>query len=344
MTDDQASKLLGGYATGSLTEAERKMLFEAALEDQELFDALQQEQALKELLADPASRNQIQRALAQTPPPRPSPAWWSRRWAWAGVAGAVAATVLTVAVIRLNQPHYEVARIVQAPAAPVQQQPLPAPSERAAPSTSTSKPRISRPSRPMRPRKQEAAPPAATAGSLSDDKVQSQAASVPPPLPAPAPAVAPRMQAMQAASGAPPAAGVGGFVSNLAATASRLRYSILKRDAEGAYAPSLTGLALQPGDAIRFNVVSALPGYLSLYQQDAAGAWKLLFPVTAPGLLVSPNTADTVPDSPIVVTDMVQRFRLTLIPVPENKDAAAPLKEAPAPLNLDIAIAPGKVP
>ena len=40
-------KLIGGYATNTLTESERKLLFEAALEDQELFDALQQEQALK---------------------------------------------------------------------------------------------------------------------------------------------------------------------------------------------------------------------------------------------------------------------------------------------------------
>jgi len=34
MTPDEARKLLGGYATGSLTEAERTALFEAALEDQ----------------------------------------------------------------------------------------------------------------------------------------------------------------------------------------------------------------------------------------------------------------------------------------------------------------------
>ena len=36
MTSEQARKLLGGYATNSLTEAERKALFDAALDDQEL--------------------------------------------------------------------------------------------------------------------------------------------------------------------------------------------------------------------------------------------------------------------------------------------------------------------
>ena len=116
MTSDQARKLLGGYATNSLTEAERKALFEAALDDQELFDALQQEEALKELLADPISRSQIQQALTEAPIPRPA-AWWSRAWLWGGLAGAVAAAVLIVAVIRSNdQPKYQVARV--APPAP----------------------------------------------------------------------------------------------------------------------------------------------------------------------------------------------------------------------------------
>src|SRR5262249_19101936 len=63
MTNDEIRKLLGGYATNTLTEAERKSLFEAALENQEVFDALQEEQALKELLADPVSRVQVRQAL-----------------------------------------------------------------------------------------------------------------------------------------------------------------------------------------------------------------------------------------------------------------------------------------
>lgn len=50
MTRDEIRGLIGGYATGSLSEAEQKLLFEAALDDQELFDELAREQALKELL------------------------------------------------------------------------------------------------------------------------------------------------------------------------------------------------------------------------------------------------------------------------------------------------------
>ena len=50
MNRDDMRKLLGGYATGTLTDAERKALFEAAMEDQTLFDAIADEGVLKELL------------------------------------------------------------------------------------------------------------------------------------------------------------------------------------------------------------------------------------------------------------------------------------------------------
>ncbi len=64
MTQDEIRKLLGGYATNALSADERRILFEAALEDQELFNALQNEDALRELLDDPVSRDQVRRALA----------------------------------------------------------------------------------------------------------------------------------------------------------------------------------------------------------------------------------------------------------------------------------------
>jgi hypothetical protein len=58
VTDD-IRKLLGGYATGTLTDAERQALFDAALHDQHLFDTIADEQALKDLLDDPAARAQL---------------------------------------------------------------------------------------------------------------------------------------------------------------------------------------------------------------------------------------------------------------------------------------------
>nr|WP_320131717.1 hypothetical protein [uncultured Holophaga sp.] len=58
--------LLGGYATGTLTPDERRRLLEAALADQALFDALMDEEALHELLADPRTRKRLLKVL--TPP------------------------------------------------------------------------------------------------------------------------------------------------------------------------------------------------------------------------------------------------------------------------------------
>ena len=63
MKPEEIRQLLGGYASGTLSEAERKFLFEAAMEDQVLFDALADEQSLKDLLEDPESRGYLQAVL-----------------------------------------------------------------------------------------------------------------------------------------------------------------------------------------------------------------------------------------------------------------------------------------
>ena len=59
MKPEDIRKLLGGYATGTLTAAERDLLFAAALEDQTLFDTLANEEALRALLDDPAVRGEL---------------------------------------------------------------------------------------------------------------------------------------------------------------------------------------------------------------------------------------------------------------------------------------------
>jgi hypothetical protein len=291
MTNDQARKLLGGYATNSLTEAERKALFEAALDDQELFDALQQEEALKELLADPISRNHIQQALAQPLVSSPS-RWWSRGWPWVGVAGAVAATVLIVAVIRSNQqPAYPVARV--APPAEVRVQPEP------------SKPAIVAPAEPKsRPQPRKLPSPPKTRQAENALR-QPPAAGLPPPPPRPQSAAAPAAARAQSDTGA-----VGGFATNFKA-APLLQYSLVKRDATGSY--SAPNVPLQPGDAVRLNLSPAAGGYLFLDYLDPAGDWKRLFPAGDQALAVTPNTPQTIPDSPIIVTDTEQQFRLTLV-------------------------------
>ncbi len=63
MSPQEIKKLLGGYATGTLTVEEQQALFAAALEDQELFDAMAREQSLRDLLRDPAARAELLSAL-----------------------------------------------------------------------------------------------------------------------------------------------------------------------------------------------------------------------------------------------------------------------------------------
>jgi hypothetical protein len=75
MSREDIQKLLGGYATGTLTSEEQQALFEAALDDQELFDALAREQSLRDLLQDPGARAHLLAALDDRPEP-----WYRKRW------------------------------------------------------------------------------------------------------------------------------------------------------------------------------------------------------------------------------------------------------------------------
>ncbi len=89
--------LLGGYATNTLTDEEKRQLFEAALNDQTLFDALADEEALRVMLADPEARQQILASLQTTEHAgfaKKGGKWWD--WfrqqsslAWAGSMAAV---------------------------------------------------------------------------------------------------------------------------------------------------------------------------------------------------------------------------------------------------------------
>ena len=130
--------------------------------------------------------------------------------------------------------------------------------------------------------------------------------------PEPAFAAAPRVQA---------------FRQESARADTLLRYSLTKRDASGAYSVLPPNALLQTGDTVKLNVSSALDGSLSLYQLDSSGNWKQI-----QSLRVAPDATSTVPDSPIIVTDMEQKFRLTLQPMDG------------APLTVEITIGPGKVP
>lgn len=114
MNKEEIQKLIGGYASGTLSGSELRRLFEAALEDQELFDALQQEQALKELLDDPVSREKVRRAAAKSLP-EPRVPWFRQPWIWAAVTSAAAAAVLLVVLTPWNPKPAAVKQVAMTP-------------------------------------------------------------------------------------------------------------------------------------------------------------------------------------------------------------------------------------
>jgi cytoskeletal protein RodZ len=320
---DEIRKLLGGYATNTLTETERQTLFEAALDDQELFDALQKEQALRDLLDDPVSRVQIRQALDK---PAPAP-WWSRWWTWTAAASAVAAVVLIVAVTRTPAPiqHYAAATAsrpqkVQSDAEIRPEQPSAAPA-RVTPYSAHS---VSKQAVRARP---------ALAENARKDEPQPAPAAPPPPV-----AVAAPQQQVQLGAQSPTVNGVPSQGRNTetqaqnqqvvisqsntsqfntafsATTLTPLRYTLLKRDVGGTDQPLPQDAGLNPGDAVRIRVAPMTSGYLVLSRQNAAGQLVRLFPETGPGLSVTANGNYIIPGSSIEVTRSDQRFRLTLIP------------------------------
>jgi len=108
MNRDTIQKLLGGYATGTLTPEEQQALFAAALDDQELFDALAREQSLRDLLRDPAAKARVLMALDTA-----APRWYKKRW-WlpAAAAVAMAGVGLMAVVVMRRQAHAPAAVIV----------------------------------------------------------------------------------------------------------------------------------------------------------------------------------------------------------------------------------------
>lgn len=70
MDREQMDRLLAEYATGGLSAEEKKILFAAALEDQELFDQLMEEDALRETIEMPGARNRLIDSLQEEEVPQ----------------------------------------------------------------------------------------------------------------------------------------------------------------------------------------------------------------------------------------------------------------------------------
>jgi hypothetical protein len=120
MTREEVQKLLGGYATGTLTEDEQQALFAAALEDQQIFDALANEQSLRDLLRDPAAKAAALAALDRPPARAGWLAWMRQPWvAGLAMAGIAAVSIAVWKAQRTTEPEPQlVAKVEPAPAPP----------------------------------------------------------------------------------------------------------------------------------------------------------------------------------------------------------------------------------
>lgn len=110
MTTDPRS-LIGGHATGTLSSDEKRDLYRAALSDQDLFDALVQEEPLREALEDPVVSQRLLAVLADDRPQAARP-WFSSDWIPAAAALLLAAALVPLASTLLERRSEPIDRTV----------------------------------------------------------------------------------------------------------------------------------------------------------------------------------------------------------------------------------------
>jgi hypothetical protein len=263
MRPEDIRKLLGGYATGTLTEEERRALFEAALTDQDLFNELNRDQALKELIADPAARRELLRALPEPDRPRLSLGW---RWAIAG--SLAAAAVVAIVVVRSSAPQPRPEPVLMA-----KRQELPAPQlEVKAPQPAAA------PARKAAPARQDAvAAPAAQPAEVTTAAAPMQMSSS---------EQSARLDAAQSKAApmmARSAIGVAQFAARAPSQASIIPYRILRRSVEGGYAEVDAQTEFQAADLVRVVFEPLENGRLQVTSGSAGAKVLLDTPATSGG-------------------------------------------------------------
>ena len=292
MSGEDIRKLLGGYATGTLSADEQKALFEAALHDEKLFAALADEHALREMLGDPGNRAALLRALA------PQTRGWGWRW-MVPMGIAVGLVVITSVIFVFQRPAsrstFETAKVVPNVApngVPIVVQPALQPEVQAAqrasaPESSTERRQVMEraPAAVSRRDVREEAKPVALSTPFRDVPAPATA----PPAPAAMELRSAKKDSAEVKSETGIVAGSGG-VDRLftgQGVPGKVQYTILKRGADGQFKPVDAGSTFQPSDAVRLNVEADEAGFLLVSQKEPAkmlfqGAVRKQVPVTIP--------------------------------------------------------------
>jgi hypothetical protein len=311
MKREQLENLLGGYAAGTLTPAERDALFAAAIEDQELFDSLVREEPLRELMANSEARSELLAALDDLIEP------WYHRDVPIGLIATVAATLVlgTLAV--------EYWPVRTAPAITVVAQAvLPQPNKSALP---TQLPFFLLGETPQ-PKQKPMLPPAPKVAFQrpSDSLPRSLASMLPHDVPVP-----PQEEAMARAP-----AGIGGlramaFAPAAARPALHFVYEILRKSAEGQFSIVDGRTPLDPGDEAAISVKPDSAGYLYVLERTAQPSWRLLS-----NERVEASRQYTVPARGVFRSDGQEKREFLLVlsrvvqVMPENIPATSALSDA----------------
>lgn len=253
--NDDVRKLLGGYATGTLTPEERSSLYRAALEDPQLFAALSDEQTLRDVLDQPEARAQLLDAISGR---RFTLAGAIRDWLESTKAKALVATAAVLAVaIGISQFGSNPAEIARAP-------------QRVALELPSSPAKLPEASAPAQRTETKAKATRRTIGAPAGS-------AAPPVLPAPAASPPPGAEvAADSLARLPTDSGV------------PVRYEVLRREPSGAYVPVAPDFLFESGDRARLRFDTQVRGMLLVTRNQItlfAGVVSPQVPVLVPAEL-----------------------------------------------------------
>jgi hypothetical protein len=263
---------------------------------------------LKDLLDDPESRREIERALQGSPRHN---RWFARPWTWAAAGGLAAGAALIAFLIVPPTRHPRQVKMAAGSPATASRPEPPAqvanpekPAERVMRSTKRAK----------------VAPPPASLSNAQKGATESTAAdSQFSALPGHAALQPPPLVAAQPNSVMAPALAIPPFA-----------YTILKQSPDGNSVPLNPADALQIGDQLQFRVQPSGSGTLTISEREPNGEWSALADVK----VADPGKIYTLPAAPVQIGASVV-LRLELV----GEETRA---KTPPPKRVEITLTPGR--